>query len=69
MASVFPVIIMLAVALGLMAVSFIFVRKGPNQTVTRSSLMLTIAVCYLTWAITYMAQLHPLIAPVRKAEA
>lgn len=32
MASILPVVIFLAVALGLMAVSFMFVRKGPNQT-------------------------------------
>ena len=31
----------------------------------RSSLILAIVSCYLMWAITFMAQLHPLIAPRR----
>ncbi|KAF4975175.1 hypothetical protein FZEAL_8004 [Fusarium zealandicum] len=31
----------------------------------RSSLILAIVSCYLMWAITFLAQLHPLIAPRR----
>ncbi|KAG5927617.1 H(+)-transporting V0 sector ATPase subunit e [Claviceps africana] len=31
----------------------------------RSSLILSIVSCYLMWAITFLAQLHPLIAPKR----
>ncbi|EAU85618.1 hypothetical protein CC1G_06331 [Coprinopsis cinerea okayama7 len=64
MSGLFPVFLMLAVTLGLMAASFVFTRKGPNQVLIRTSLMLTFAVCYLTWAITYMAQLNPIIAPI-----
>ncbi|TFK99407.1 ATPase, V0 complex, subunit E1/e2 [Pterulicium gracile] len=63
MASVLPVLIFLVVALGLMTVAALFTPKGPNQVVIRTGLMLTIASCYLMWMITYMAQLHPLIAP------
>ncbi|TFK20721.1 ATPase, V0 complex, subunit E [Coprinopsis marcescibilis] len=69
MASLFPVILMLIVTLGLMSASFLFTRKGPNQVVIRTSLMLTLAVCFLTWMITYMAQMNPLISPIMKAKA
>lgn len=31
----------------------------------RSSLILSIVSCYLMWAITFLAQLHPLIVPKR----
>ncbi|KZV94412.1 hypothetical protein EXIGLDRAFT_673109 [Exidia glandulosa HHB12029] len=65
MASGFPVFALLVVALGLMAASWFGVPKGPQQTLLRSSFMLTVACCYLLWAITYLAQLHPLIAPRR----
>ncbi|KIJ66944.1 hypothetical protein HYDPIDRAFT_85787 [Hydnomerulius pinastri MD-312] len=65
MATVFPVIFVLAIILGLMACGFLFVPKGPQQTTIRTAIMLTLACCYLMWMITYMAQLHPLIAPYR----
>lgn len=39
--------------------------KGENQVLWRSSLILTFACCYLMWAITFLAQLHPLIEPRR----
>ncbi|GMM52477.1 H(+)-transporting V0 sector ATPase subunit E [Starmerella bacillaris] len=41
-----------------------FAPKRDN-TVWRSSLVLTLVMCYLMWAITYLAQLHPLEAPTR----
>ncbi|KZV61729.1 hypothetical protein PENSPDRAFT_658693 [Peniophora sp. CONT] len=63
MASIAPVWIMLIVALGLIAASWFLPRKGPNQTLVRSSLMLTFSCCYLMWMIAYMAQLHPILAP------
>lgn len=31
----------------------------------RSSLILAIVSCYLMWAVTFLAQLHPLIVPKR----
>lgn len=43
---------------------WIFAPKQ-NQTVWRSSVILCMAMCYLMWAITYLAQLHPLEAPRR----
>ncbi|KAF0458978.1 ATPase, V0 complex, subunit E1/e2 [Gigaspora margarita] len=45
------------------ALSYISIPKGPNQTTIRTSLILTIICCYLMWAIAYLAQLHPLITP------
>ncbi|KAI0300868.1 ATP synthase subunit H-domain-containing protein [Russula brevipes] len=60
MASAFPVLLVLFVVAGLMATSWFTVRKGPHQTLIRTSLMMTLACCYLMWAIAYLAQLHPL---------
>ncbi|KAL3418340.1 ATP synthase subunit H [Phlyctema vagabunda] len=39
--------------------------KGETQTTWRSSLILSFASCYIMWAITFLAQLHPLIVPRR----
>ncbi|ORY76261.1 ATP synthase subunit H-domain-containing protein [Leucosporidium creatinivorum] len=47
------------------AAGFMAVRKGENQVVIRTSIILVISACYLMWAITYLAQLHPLIKPRR----
>ncbi|KAF2637614.1 hypothetical protein P280DRAFT_472304 [Massarina eburnea CBS 473.64] len=40
--------------------------KGENQTIWRSTLVLSAASMYIMWAITFLAQLHPLISPYRK---
>ncbi|KIK99582.1 hypothetical protein PAXRUDRAFT_822575 [Paxillus rubicundulus Ve08.2h10] len=65
MTSIFPVVFVLAIVLGLMACGHLFVPKGPHQTTVRTAILLTLTSCYLMWMITYMAQLHPLIAPSR----
>ncbi|KAJ6011959.1 hypothetical protein N7499_013071 [Penicillium canescens] len=39
--------------------------KGENQTLFRSTLILTFVSCYLMWAIVFLSQWHPLIAPKR----
>ncbi|KAF1344216.1 ATP synthase subunit H-domain-containing protein [Delphinella strobiligena] len=39
--------------------------KGDNQTLWRSTLILSAWSCYLMWAITFLTQLHPLIQPIR----
>ncbi|KAF5359672.1 hypothetical protein D9756_003504 [Leucocoprinus leucothites] len=65
MGSIFPVFAALVATLVLMACSAIFVPKGPNQVTIRTALMLTFAATYLMWMVTYMAQLHPLIQPMR----
>ncbi|KAI9320661.1 ATPase, V0 complex, subunit E1/e2 [Dichotomocladium elegans] len=45
------------------AIGYIATPKGDNQTVIRTIIVMSIACCYLTWAVTYLAQLHPLIYP------
>ncbi|KAL8279838.1 hypothetical protein RQP46_007688 [Phenoliferia psychrophenolica] len=55
----------LFVCIGLAALGFISIPKGPNQVVARTSVLLVITCCWLMWAITYLAQLHPLIRPKR----
>ncbi|KLO17155.1 hypothetical protein SCHPADRAFT_821991 [Schizopora paradoxa] len=61
MASIFPVIALLVIVLGLMAVAWLGTPKGANQTTIRTAFLLTLACCYLMWMVTYLAQLHPLI--------
>ncbi|EAS29428.1 V-type H+-transporting ATPase subunit H [Coccidioides immitis RS] len=46
-------------------VAWVFSPKGENRTVWRSSLILAFTACYLMWAITFLSQWHPLIAPQR----
>ncbi|QHS71909.1 H(+)-transporting V0 sector ATPase subunit e [Saccharomyces paradoxus] len=36
-----------------------------NQAVWRSTVILTLAMMFLMWAITFLCQLHPLVAPRR----
>ncbi|KAI7188522.1 hypothetical protein D0869_02782 [Hortaea werneckii] len=39
--------------------------KGDTQTIWRSTLILSAWSCWLMWAITFLAQWHPLIVPER----
>lgn len=45
-------------------IAWIFAPKE-DRTVWRSSVSLALALCYIMWAITYLCQLHPLVAPTR----
>ena len=47
------------------AVAWFASPKGETQTVWRSTLILSAWSCWLMWAITFLAQWHPLIAPQR----
>ena len=47
----------------LSALAYIFTPKGNDQTVIRTVIIMSLVCCYLMWAITYLAQLHPLIYP------
>ncbi|RKP06236.1 ATP synthase subunit H-domain-containing protein [Thamnocephalis sphaerospora] len=50
---------------GLCAAGYLFSPRGQNQVVYRTTIIMTLICLYLMWAITYLAQLHPLIAPRR----
>ncbi|GAA5875007.1 hypothetical protein JCM16303_004974 [Sporobolomyces ruberrimus] len=63
--SFLTIIIMLAIAIGVATGGFVSTPKGEHQVVIRTSIMLAVACCWLMWAITYLAQLHPLIKPIR----
>ncbi|KAF7682307.1 hydrogen ion transmembrane transporter [Alternaria burnsii] len=39
--------------------------RSAGRTVWRSTLVLSAAAMYIMWAITFLAQLHPLISPIR----
>ncbi|EXM02523.1 V-type H+-transporting ATPase subunit H [Fusarium odoratissimum NRRL 54006] len=63
MAQGYAVFIGLVVIAALCVASWFLAPKGENQVLWRSSAILAIVSCYLMWAITFLAQLHPLIAP------
>ncbi|KAI0703748.1 ATPase, V0 complex, subunit E1/e2 [Cytidiella melzeri] len=65
MSSSLPTLLVLAVVLAAMFASWIFTPKGGNQTLIRTACMLTLSCCYLMWAVTYLAQVHPLESPRR----
>lgn len=49
-----------------LSVGVMFTFKGmTDPTLWRTCTILTMASCYLMWAITYLAQLHPIIIPKR----
>ncbi|KAJ7364331.1 ATPase, V0 complex, subunit E1/e2, partial [Mycena albidolilacea] len=61
MASVLPILFILAITVALMTCAAVFTPKGPQQVVIRTAIMLSLASCYLFWMVTYLAQLHPLL--------
>ncbi|KZT02601.1 uncharacterized protein LAESUDRAFT_762723 [Laetiporus sulphureus 93-53] len=65
MSSSWPTLIVLLIILAGMAGAWFFTPKGPQQTLIRTACMLTLACCYLMWAVTYLAQVHPLERPRR----
>ncbi|EXV01021.1 ATP synthase subunit H domain protein [Metarhizium robertsii] len=65
MAQGYAVFIGLVIIVALCVASWFLAPKGQNQVLWRSSLILSIVSCYLMWAITFLAQLHPLIEPKR----
>ncbi|KAI8325931.1 hypothetical protein GQ54DRAFT_253953 [Martensiomyces pterosporus] len=47
-------------------VAMLFTFKNMSDpTLWRTCSILTLSCCYLMWAITYLAQLHPIIIPKR----
>ncbi|KXJ85832.1 ATPase, V0 complex, subunit E1/e2 [Microdochium bolleyi] len=65
MATGFSIFIGLAVVVAMCVAAWFLSPKGENQTTWRSSLIIAFISCYLMWAITFLAQLHPLIVPKR----
>ncbi|KAK4103660.1 hypothetical protein N658DRAFT_505325 [Parathielavia hyrcaniae] len=65
MANGWSVIIGLVIVVAMAIAAWFFSPKGENQVLWRSSIILSIASCYLMWAITFLSQLHPLIEPRR----
>ncbi|KAL7417134.1 ATPase, V0 complex, subunit E1/e2 [Mrakia frigida] len=59
------IVIVALVIAALSTVSWFATPKGVNQTLLRTSILLTLTACYLMWAITYLAQLHPILSPRR----
>jgi V-type H+-transporting ATPase subunit e len=46
-------------------VGWIMTPAGKDQTTWRTAIAMTIGCLYVMWALTYLAQMHPLIAPRR----
>ncbi|PFH55051.1 hypothetical protein XA68_10891 [Ophiocordyceps unilateralis] len=65
MATGLSIFIGAVVIAALCTASWFLAPKGANQVLWRSSLILSIVSCFLMWAITYLAQLNPLIVPKR----
>ncbi|ORZ05970.1 ATP synthase subunit H-domain-containing protein [Lobosporangium transversale] len=57
------IVFVFAVVVALSSASYLFTPRGPNQTVIRTALIMTLVSCFLMWSITYLAQLHPLMRP------
>ncbi|KAF6836232.1 ATP synthase subunit H [Colletotrichum musicola] len=65
MAQGYSVFVGLVIVVAMGAGAWFLSPKGENQIIWRSSLLLALACCYLMWAITFLAQLNPLIEPRR----
>jgi len=63
MANGWSILIGLVVVIVASVGAYFFSPKGENNTVWRWVLMLSFASCYIMWAITFLAQWHPLIQP------
>ncbi|KAI9057257.1 hypothetical protein FKP32DRAFT_1681632 [Trametes sanguinea] len=68
MSSSLPTVYVLVLAILAGGAGWFATPKGPNQTLIRTSILLTLACCYLMWMVTYLAQVHPLERPRRAVE-
>ncbi|CCG81539.1 Predicted protein [Taphrina deformans PYCC 5710] len=59
----YTILVVFAILVGLSGACYILSPKGDNQTVWRMTSILTLVSMYLMWMLTYVAQLHPLVAP------
>ncbi|KAJ5510066.1 ATPase, V0 complex, subunit E [Penicillium expansum] len=65
MANGWSLVIGLIIIIAFSTAAWFLSPKGDNQTLFRSTLILTFVSCYLMWAIVFLSQWHPLIAPKR----
>ncbi|KAF1819676.1 uncharacterized protein K489DRAFT_434388 [Dissoconium aciculare CBS 342.82] len=65
MANGWSLIISIIVIVAICVAAWFFSPKGENQTIWRSTVILSVVSCWLMWAITFLAQWHPLIVPER----
>ncbi|CAI4056519.1 hypothetical protein SKDZ_03G0570 [Saccharomyces kudriavzevii ZP591] len=63
--SSFYTVVGVFIVVSAMSVLFWIMAPKNNQTVWRSTVILTLAMMFLMWAITFLCQLHPLVAPRR----
>ncbi|CAI4058390.1 hypothetical protein SUVZ_03G0570 [Saccharomyces uvarum] len=63
--SSFYTVVGVFIVVSTMSVLFWIMAPKNNQTVWRSTVILTLAMMFLMWAITFLSQLHPLVAPRR----
>ncbi|KAI8257951.1 putative oxidoreductase YfjR [Colletotrichum sp. SAR11_239] len=61
----YSIFVGLVIVAAMAAAAWFLSPKGETQIIWRSSLLLALACCYLMWAITFLAQLNPLIEPRR----
>ncbi|KAK9473071.1 ATP synthase subunit H-domain-containing protein [Dipodascopsis tothii] len=61
----YAVLYVLIAVIGVCVGTWFITPKGDNQTVWRSSIILSLSMCYIMWALTYLSQLYPLIQPMR----
>ncbi|KAJ2968505.1 hypothetical protein NQ176_g9150 [Zarea fungicola] len=65
MAQGYSIFVGLVIVVAMCAAAWFLAPKGENRVLWRSSIILAVVSCYLMWAITFLAQLHPLIRPKR----
>ncbi|AHY79675.1 AQG_2a_G0005750.mRNA.1.CDS.1 [Saccharomyces cerevisiae] len=63
--SSFYTVVGVFIVVSAMSVLFWIMAPKNNQAVWRSTVILTLAMMFLMWAITFLCQLHPLVAPRR----
>ncbi|KAJ5273256.1 ATPase V0 complex subunit E1/e2 [Penicillium angulare] len=63
MANGWSLLVGLIIVVAASLAAYFFSPKGENLTVWRSTLILSLASCYVMWAIVFLSQLHPLIEP------
>ncbi|KAI6244875.1 V-type proton ATPase subunit [Erysiphe necator] len=65
MANGWSILIGLVIVVFACVAGWVLPPKNETQAVWRSSLILSFASCFIMWAITFLAQWHPLIVPRR----